>query len=80
MKKKILAHPNVKLFISHCGLIGTLETVYFGKPIVCIPIFVDQATNAAVAKNHGIATILDFKQFNETTLKSAIFEVLENKL
>lgn len=75
-----VAHPNVILFISHCGLIGTLETVYYGKPLICIPIFVDQATNAATAKNFGTAIILDFKKFNEATLKSAIIEVLHNKM
>lgn len=73
------AHPNVKLFISHCGLIGTIETVYFGKPIICVPIFVDQATNAAISQNHGIATTLHFQNFNAHTLKSTILEMLTNK-
>lgn len=72
-------HRNVKLFISHCGLIGMIESVYFGKPIVCIPVFLDQAMNAALAKNNGIATVLDFKNLNEDSFRSAIFEILDDK-
>lgn len=69
----------MKLFISHCGQIGTLETVYFGKPLICIPIFVDQATNAAVSRHHGIATILNFNKLDEHTFRTAIIEMLNNK-
>lgn len=42
----ILAHPNVKLFINHGGLLGTMEAVYFGKPVVGIPVFFDQRLNS----------------------------------
>jgi len=38
----ILAHPNVKLFVTHGGLLSCTESVLRGKPIVGIPIFGDQ--------------------------------------
>lgn len=60
-------------------MIGTIESVYYGKPIVCIPVFVDQATNAQLLRIAGIATVLDFKELNENTLRSAVSEVLNNK-
>lgn len=39
---RILAHPNVKLFVTHGGLLSTIESIYREKPIVGIPIFGDQ--------------------------------------
>lgn len=38
----ILAHPNVKLFITHGGLLSCTESIIRGKPVVGIPIFGDQ--------------------------------------
>lgn len=38
----ILAQPNIKLFISHCGLMSTQESLWHGKPIVGIPLYGDQ--------------------------------------
>jgi glucuronosyltransferase len=38
----ILAHENVKLFITHGGLLSCTESILRGKPIVGIPIFGDQ--------------------------------------
>lgn len=38
----ILAHDNVKLFVTHGGLLSCTESILRGKPIVGIPIFGDQ--------------------------------------
>jgi UDP:flavonoid glycosyltransferase YjiC (YdhE family) len=38
----ILAHENVKLFVTHGGLLSCTESIVRGKPIVGIPIFGDQ--------------------------------------
>ncbi|KAJ8951903.1 hypothetical protein NQ318_019882 [Aromia moschata] len=41
----ILGHRNTKLFISHCGALGTYEAVYHGVPMVGMPFFADQKNN-----------------------------------
>lgn len=38
----ILAHENVKVFVTHGGLLSCTESILRGKPIVGIPIFGDQ--------------------------------------
>ena len=38
----ILAHKNVKLFVTHGGLLSCTESILRGKPVVGIPIFGDQ--------------------------------------
>lgn len=41
-QESVLAHPNIKLFITHGSLLSTQESIYFGKPVIGIPIFGDQ--------------------------------------
>uniref|UniRef100_V5GU86 UDP-glucuronosyltransferase n=1 Tax=Anoplophora glabripennis TaxID=217634 RepID=V5GU86_ANOGL len=77
-QQDILAHPNVKLFITHGGLLSTTETVYHGVPIIAIPIFGDQKMNAYNAKEAGYGLILPFTEMTEETLSSALAEILEN--
>lgn len=38
----ILAHPNTKLFMSHCGLLSSQEALWYGVPVLGFPVFADQ--------------------------------------
>lgn len=49
----ILAHPNTKLFISHCGLGGVNEAKFHGVPILGMPVFGDQPRNLAAIVRDG---------------------------
>lgn len=74
----VLAHPNVKAFISHGGLLSTIETIYHGKPILGIPIFGDQKLNIAGAVEKGYAIKVSYGELNEETLENALSELLNN--
>ncbi len=74
----ILAHPNVKLFISHCGKGGITEAKYHGVPILAIPIFGDQFSNADSILDEGWAVRLPLSDLNAVTFSSVLAEALNN--
>lgn len=77
-QRDILAHPNVKLFISHGGLLGTFEATISGVPILGIPMFGDQKMNVANAILHGNGLKLDAADITEETVTEALNEILNN--
>lgn len=68
----------MKLFISHGGLLSTIETIYHGVPILGIPIFADQKMNIAIAVKKGYAVSLPFGEVTEERFQSALQEILNN--
>ncbi|KAL1370867.1 hypothetical protein HN51_001051 [Arachis hypogaea] len=47
----VLMHPAVACFVSHCGWNSTLEAVTAGVPIVALPNWSDQPTNAKLVED-----------------------------
>ncbi|XP_014506489.1 UDP-glycosyltransferase 84B2-like [Vigna radiata var. radiata] len=45
-QEKVLMHPSVACFVTHCGWNSTLETLVTGVPVIAWPFWSDQATNA----------------------------------
>ncbi|XP_030760946.1 UDP-glucuronosyltransferase 2B15-like [Sitophilus oryzae] len=76
----LLAHPNMKLFITHGGYGSLQETIYHGVPVLAISVFADQHNNAFQAVQLGYALKLSYndKNFSEETLFNLIQELLSN--
>lgn len=72
-------HPNVKAFISHGGLLGTMEAVHTGTPMVIMPQFGDQHTNAQAMSKAGGGVILYMSEANEESIYQALKSILEPK-
>ncbi|KAJ8980276.1 hypothetical protein NQ317_005134 [Molorchus minor] len=77
-QQDILAHRNTKAFISHGGMLSTTEAVYFGVPIIGIPIYGDQKGNIAKAVQYGYAVSLNVDDLSEAKLSWALDEILNN--
>jgi len=77
-QQEILAHPNLRVFFSHGGLLSTTEAVHFGKPMVGTPLFFDQYLNMKMAESKGYGISVPYESLSEEKLKSAIRAVLTN--
>jgi glucuronosyltransferase len=73
-----LAHPNVRLFITHGGLLSTQEAIHRGVPLVGIPIYGDQRVNVARIASFGIGIQLDYENITTCSVMWALNEVLNN--
>ena len=65
-------HPNVKAFISHCGLSGMYEAIYTATPVISCPLMFDQLSNAAILEHLGVAVHLDIESITKESLLGVI--------
>ncbi|KAJ8948060.1 hypothetical protein NQ314_008486, partial [Rhamnusium bicolor] len=78
-QQDILAHPNIKLFVTQGGLQSMEEAIYNEVPLVVIPFFGDQIKNSKLMTAKGIAKVVERKPFlKKTDLKNAMLEVIND--
>ena len=75
----ILAHPNLKVFVSDCGFSSVMEAIYNGVPVIGLPIGMDQHSNAAFLKSRRYGKILDITSFSEEELVENINNILSDQ-
>lgn len=73
-----IAHPNVKLFITHGGFHSVEEAVYNAKPLVGIPFFADQVSNMRRVEKSGYGKQINLHDINEESFESVVKEVISN--
>ncbi|XP_052756090.1 UDP-glucosyltransferase 2-like isoform X1 [Galleria mellonella] len=77
---ELLKHKKVLAFIGHGGLLGMTEAVSVGKPMVVVPFYGDQPTNAAAAASIGFAKKISYADINDDTLFEAVQSVLSAEM
>ncbi|KJH45125.1 hypothetical protein DICVIV_08820 [Dictyocaulus viviparus] len=76
---KIAADPRLSLFITHGGMNSILESMFYNKPMIVVPLFGDQQMNSRVVQKRGIGVIIEKNLLNKETLTEAIRKTLQNK-
>ncbi|XP_032453936.1 uncharacterized protein LOC100123458 [Nasonia vitripennis] len=75
---QVLKHENTKAFVTHGGLMGTQEAIYYGVPLVGVPFLGDQHFNVKAYVNKGIAIKVELQEINEKSFTHALKEILHN--
>ncbi|OWR46327.1 UDP-glycosyltransferase UGT33J1 [Danaus plexippus plexippus] len=78
-QKDILMHPNIKLFVTQCGLQSTEEAINALVPLIGIPVLGDQFYNAEKYVYHGIGIKLDLDYLSEEVFSGALETILNSK-
>jgi UDP:flavonoid glycosyltransferase YjiC (YdhE family) len=73
--RALLAHPNVRVFVSHCGINSVYESMVAGTPVVGIPMLSDQRDMAARVADAGVGVWMDKTRFTAAQLRAAIDRV-----
>ena len=71
-----IGHPKCKGFLTHGGLLSTLESLYHGVPVIGLPFVTDQQNNVVKAVMDGYAIGLEWADINEEKIYNAIYDIL----
>lgn len=74
----VLAHKNLKLFITHGGVFGTQEGIHYGVPMLFIPVYSDQFRNAMRCVHAGYAEMLRFADVRADKLAQKARQILDD--
>ncbi|XP_050424430.1 UDP-glycosyltransferase UGT5-like [Adelges cooleyi] len=75
----ILGHSNCVLFITHGGISSTVESVYYGVPMLAIAIFGDQKYNSIMMESRGAGIRVLYTELTEAIFENSLHEILNNK-
>ncbi|PFX14788.1 UDP-glucuronosyltransferase 1-2-like [Stylophora pistillata] len=70
----LLAHKDIKAFVSHVGHSSLYESVYHGVPVVAVPLFADQFFNAGKVEHFGLGITVD----HQTVTTEDFVKTIEN--
>ena len=69
----LLAHKDIKAFVSHVGHDSLYEPAYHEVPLVAFPLFADKYANAKKGEHFGLGLMVDHR----STGAQQLFETIE---
>nr|KYP59358.1 putative UDP-glucosyltransferase At1g05670 family [Cajanus cajan] len=80
---QVLIHEALGCFLTHCGWNSTLEALSLGVPLIAMPLWTDQITNAKLVRDVwkiGVKAVADEKEIvRRETITHCIKEILETE-
>jgi len=77
---EVLTHEALGCFVTHCGWNSTLEALSIGVPLIAMPLWTDQVTNAKLIADvwkMGVRAVADEKEIvRSETIKNCIKEII----
>ncbi|XP_016949796.1 UDP-glycosyltransferase UGT4 [Drosophila biarmipes] len=77
-QREILNHPNVKVFITHGGLLSSIEAVHYAVPQLSLPLFYDQFQNTKRMEQMGVARRMDIMNLSAEEVVLVIEDLVNN--
>merc|ERR1711865_339535 len=71
-QRALLEHPRVKVFVSHCGLNGIMESVVALVPLVCVPLSGETVANSIRVGDLGLGFAFPPVTFENPDLEEQI--------
>ena len=78
-QQSLLVHPRVRVYFGHGGVNGLNEAVYFGVPVVGMPVWADGEDNVRRLVEKGCAVMVR-KGDNADTLYNAVVRARDDPL
>lgn len=79
-QRDVLCHPNVKVFMTHGGMLGTSEGVHCGVSMIVTPFYGDQYLNSRALEYREVAVIMNYNEISEEKVYDSIEKALGSKL
>ncbi|KAK8399525.1 hypothetical protein O3P69_003537 [Scylla paramamosain] len=77
-QQDLLAHPSVKVFISHGGLLSLQESIFHVTPLLVLPIFGDQTRNGMFVDSSGVGRALMWKELTVDRIVDVLTDIITN--
>lgn len=69
----------MKAFWTHGGNLGTIESVFCGKPMIITPFYGDQFLNAAGLEHRGMGVRINLHDITADEINHAVQKMLDPK-